>query len=44
MLLSKATYIQYIEYYGQSPQEQFGVKCLAQGHMLTAVGLELAIP
>ena len=36
----------YIQYCGQSPQEQFGVKCLAQGHndMLTAVGLELAIP
>ena len=34
----------YIQYCGQSPQEQFGVKCLAQGHndMLTAVGLELA--
>ena len=30
---------------GQSPHEQFGVKCLAQGHnaVLTAVGLELAI-
>ena len=30
------------QYYGQSPQEQFGVKCLAQGHndMLTAVGFE----
>ena len=36
----------YIQYCGQSPQEQFGVKCLAQGHndMLTAVGLELATP
>ena len=35
----------YIQYCGQSPQEQFGVKCLAEGHndMLTAVGLELAI-
>ena len=34
------------QYCGQSPQEQFGLKCLAQGHndMLTAVGLELAIP
>ena len=31
------------QYCGQSPQEQFGVKCLAQGHndMLTAVGFEL---
>ena len=30
------------QYCGQSPQEQFGVKCLAQGHndMLTAVGFE----
>ena len=36
----------YIQYCGQSPQEQFGVKCLAQGHndMLTAAGLKLAIP
>ena len=34
----------YIQYCGQSPQEQFEVKCLAQGHndMLTAVGLQLA--
>jgi len=24
----------YTQYCGQSPQEQFGVKCLAQGHML----------
>ena len=32
------------QYCGQSPQEQFGVKCLAQGHndMLTAVGLKRA--
>ena len=30
------------QYCGQSPQGQFGVKCLAQGHndMLTAVGFE----
>ena len=36
----------HIQYCGQSPQEHFGVKCLAQGHndMLTAVGLKLAIP
>ena len=35
----------YIQYCMQSPQEQFGVKCLAQGHndMLTAEGLKLAI-
>ena len=34
----------YIQYCGQAPQEQFGVKCLAQGHndMLTAVGLKLS--
>ena len=32
----------HIQYCGQSLQEQFGVKCLAQGHndMLTAVGFE----
>ena len=36
----------YIQYFGQSPQEQFEVKCLAQGHndMLTAVRLKLALP
>ena len=49
MLLVRRFYpkrLTYIGYCGQSPQEQFGVKCLAQGHndMLTAVGLELAIP
>ena len=34
------------QYCGQSPQEQFGVKCLAQGHndMLTAVGFEPVTP
>ena len=34
------------QYCGQSPQEQFGVKCLAQGHndMLTAVGFEPVLP
>ena len=49
MLLVRGFYpkrLTYIQYCGQSPQEQFGVKCLAQGHndMLTAVGLKLAIP
>ena len=34
------------QYCGQSPQEQFGVECLAQGHndMLTAVGFEPVLP
>ena len=34
------------QYCGQSPQEQFGVKCLPQGHndMLTAVGFEPVTP
>jgi len=34
------------QYCGQSPQEQFGVKCLSQGHndMLTAVGFEPVLP
>ena len=34
------------QYCGQSPQEQFGVKCLAQGHndMLTAAGFEPVLP
>ena len=49
MLLVRRFYpkwLTYIQYCGQSPQEQFGVKCVAQGHnaMLTAVGLELATP
>ena len=35
-----------LKYCGQSPQELFGVKCLAQGHndMLTAVGFEPVLP
>ena len=34
------------QFCGQSPQEQFGVKCLSQGHndMLTAVGFEPVPP
>ena len=34
------------QYCGQSPKEQIGVKCLAQGHndMLTAVGFEPVHP
>ena len=34
------------QYCGQSPQEQCGVTCLAQGHndMLTAVGFEPVLP
>ena len=34
------------QYCGQSPQEQFGMKCLAQGHndMLTALGFEPVTP
>ena len=34
------------QYCGQSPQDQFGVKCLAQGHtnILTGVGVEPVTP
>ena len=39
MSLVRCFYPKRLTYCGQSPQEQFGVKCLAQGHndMLTAV-------